>query len=76
MEAGVKQLLQCMQTIMLGKSPDSRVFDGRVKIDLGLDDLQGYVHMAIGGCACPLRPVEIVPRECENVRALQLGSCS
>ncbi|KAI8596255.1 DDE superfamily endonuclease-domain-containing protein [Dissophora ornata] len=51
MEAGVKRLQRYMQTIALGKVRSystSRVLGSRVNIDPGLDDLQGYVLMAIG----------------------------
>ncbi|KAF9369335.1 hypothetical protein CPC16_004587 [Podila verticillata] len=75
MEASVKQLQRYMQTIALGKvrSYDtSGVLDSRVNIDHGLDDLQGYVLMAIGGARVLVRPVERIETECEYVRALQL----
>ncbi|KAF9300698.1 hypothetical protein BGZ74_007593, partial [Mortierella antarctica] len=75
MEAGVKQLQRYMQTIALGKvrSHDtSGVLDSRVNIDHGLDDLQGYVLMAIGGARVLVRPVDRIETECEYVRALQL----
>ncbi|KAF8949039.1 hypothetical protein BGZ52_006237, partial [Haplosporangium bisporale] len=66
MEAGVKQLQRYMQTIALGKvrSYDtSGVLDSRVNIGHGLDDLQGYVLMAIGGACVLVRPVERIETE-------------
>jgi len=75
MEAGVEQLKRHMQTIALGKVRSYSapgVLDDRVNIDLGLDDLQGYVFMAIGGVRVLVRPLEPVQSECRYVRALQL----
>ncbi|KAF9386115.1 hypothetical protein CPB97_004014, partial [Podila verticillata] len=41
----------------------SGVLDSRVNIGHGLDDLQGYVLMAIGGARVLARPVELVQTE-------------
>ncbi|KAG0074343.1 hypothetical protein BGZ92_003433, partial [Podila epicladia] len=66
MEAGVKQLQQYMQIIALGKVRSygtSGVLDSRVNIDNGLDDMQGYVLMAIGGVRVLVRRVDSIEAE-------------
>ncbi|KAF9917174.1 hypothetical protein FBU30_000919, partial [Linnemannia zychae] len=75
MEAGVEQLRRYMQTIARGRARSydaSGVLDSRIKIDLGLDDLRGYVVMAIGGVRVLVRHMEIISTECEYVKAVQL----
>ncbi|KAF9343232.1 hypothetical protein BGX26_006060, partial [Mortierella sp. AD094] len=75
MEGGLKQLQRYMNTIALGKPQRynaSGVLDSRVNIDIGLDDLQGYVAMAIGGARVLVRSVEAIETTYAYVRALQL----
>ena len=74
MEGGLQQLRQYMRIIALGKVRsyrDSGVLDSRVNIDIGLDDLQGYVVMAIGGARVLMRSEECVQTQCEYVKAIQ-----
>ncbi|KAF9150525.1 hypothetical protein BGX20_005656 [Mortierella sp. AD010] len=75
MEGGLRQLQRYMNTIALGRPQRynaSGVLDSRVNIDIGLDDLQGYVVMAIGGARVLIRSVEPIQTTYEYVRALQL----
>ncbi|KAI1315836.1 hypothetical protein EDD11_000271 [Mortierella claussenii] len=75
MEDGVKQLKRYMKTIAMGKVQSyntSGVLDSRVNINPGLDDLEGYVIMAIGGARLLARHVGRIETECGYVRAFQL----
>jgi hypothetical protein len=75
MEAGVKQLRRYMQIIAQGKVRSynmSGVLDSRIKIDVGLDELRGYVVMAIGSTRVLVQHMESIQTDYEYVRAVQL----
>ena len=63
-----------MQTIAKGKPQlynDSGVFDSRVRIGEGRDDLQGHVIMTIGGRRIFVHSTELMSTTNEYQRALQ-----
>ena len=75
MEDGLQQLKRYMNTIALGTPKSyygSGVLDSRVNIDTGLDGLQGYVVMAIGGARVFVRSVDVVKTKYKYTRILQL----
>ena len=74
MEDGLQQLQRYMRIIAFGRVKsynDSGVLDTRVNIGIGLDHLQGYVIMAVGGARVLVRSVNAVETRHKYVRALK-----
>jgi len=75
MESGKTQLRRYMETIALGKPKTlsaSGVIDNRIVIDHGLDDIKGYVIMAIGGARVLVHSMEVIDTTNSYVKALKL----
>ncbi|KAI8345922.1 hypothetical protein B0O80DRAFT_471260 [Mortierella sp. GBAus27b] len=75
MESGKTQLRRYMETIALGKFNTfsaSGVLDNRVGIVDGLDDIKGYVFMAVGGARVLVDTMEAIDTTNSYVKTLKL----
>ncbi|KAF9423740.1 hypothetical protein BGZ76_003620 [Entomortierella beljakovae] len=74
-DEGLVQLDRYLHVIVAGEFKEGKrhgILDDRVNVEMGLDDLRGYLIMAVGGARIIIRPKKVLWTTCSYMKSIQV----